>query len=97
MLVVVAFASLPYLVAIPRNPRESLREVAEAIGELPSAATPIFGYVHNPGDLEFHLERHVIQTRTAADVQRACDQPQTSVLVMQIWLLDPIAVPVLRP
>jgi hypothetical protein len=92
MLLVVGFASMPFLVAIPRQPREALSEVAEAIDELPSS-TAVFGYVYHPGDLEFHLGRYVIQTRTAADVRRACNQPQTTVLVVQIWLLDPISVP----
>ena len=96
ILLVVAFASAPFLVAIPREPREALSEVADAIDELPSSATPVFAYVYNPGDLEFHLGRRVAETRTSADVLRACSsQTETAVLVVQIWLLDPISMPCL--
>ena len=51
MLLVVASAGVPFLVAIPREPREALREV------------------------------------------QACSQAETTVLVVQIWLLDAISVP----
>ncbi len=92
MLLVVAAASMPLLVAIPRKPREALREVASAIDELPPS-TSVFAYVYHPGDLEFHLGRAVTDTRTSADVRRACRQPTTTVVVVQVWLLDAISVP----
>ena len=92
LLLLVAFVSVPSLVAIPLEPRESLSDVAEAIDELPSA-TPVFAYVYHPGDLEFHLGRPVAQTRTSAEVRRACSQASTTVLVVQIWLLDAISMP----
>ena len=81
MLLVVAFAAVPFVVAIPREPREALSEVAEAIDELPSSETPVFAYVYNPGDLEFHLGRRVAETRTSAELRRACSQAETTVLV----------------
>jgi hypothetical protein len=93
MLLVVAVASVPWLVAIPREPREALDKVADAIDELPSPATPVFAYVSHPGDLEFHLGRRVADTRTSAEILRACSQAETTVLVMQIWLLDAMAMP----
>ena len=74
------------------EPREALSDVAEAIDKLP-AATPVFAYVYHPGDLEFHLGRPVAQTRTSAELRSACSQAWTTVLVVQIWLLDAISMP----
>ena len=93
MLLVVTFAAVPFLIVVPREPREALSDVAEAIGELPASATPVYAYVYHPGDLEFHLGRRVTQTRTSAELSRACSQAETTVLVVQIWLLDAISMP----
>ena len=95
LLLVVAVAAVPFIVAIPREPREALSAVAEAIDELPSPATPVFAYVYHPGDLEFHLGRRVAETRTSAEILDACSRPETTVLVVQIWLLEAISMPCL--
>lgn len=93
MLLVVGFTSMSFLSTIPREPREAHRGVARAIVELGSPATPVFAYVYNPGDLEFHLGRVVHQTRTRGDVLQACAQTKPAIFVSQIWLLEPVVLP----
>ncbi len=93
MLLVVGLAAVDPVATTPRRPREAFREVAQAIDSLGTPAPPVFAYVPHPGDLEFHLDRRVTPVVTAAGLRRACSRPDTVVVVTEIWLLDPVAVP----
>jgi hypothetical protein len=93
VLLVPLVASATLLTTVPRQPRESMREVARAISALGAPRPEVFGYVFNPGDLEFHLGRLVTQTRTSADVAKACSRREPVVFVTQIWMLEPLTPP----
>jgi hypothetical protein len=93
LLLVVVFASAPSIARIPTQPRESMRQVAEALDEARAESSPVIAYVFHPGDLEFHLGRVVTPARTADDLASACSRPEQVVIVTQAWMLEPLAPP----
>ncbi len=92
LLLVLVIAAMPLFTSIPRQRRESMREVSRAIADV-GTSTPVFAYVFHPGDLEFHLGRAVTETRSEATIRRACALDETVIVVTQIWMLVPLAPP----
>ena len=90
-LAVVGVRAAPLLAEIPRTPRESLREVAAMIEEVAPTA-PVVARMPYAADLRFHLGRPVLPA-SATDVARACANRQTTVFVVQEWLIAPVSIP----
>jgi len=86
-------ASAPHIAQVMRLPREAHKEAAALIrGQAPPSA-PVFGYMREPGNIVFYLERPIRQGRTAEFVTRACRSPRPAVLIVNTWRLGPVTVP----
>jgi hypothetical protein len=82
----VLIAATPLVAAIPRLPRQALRQVAETI-ETNAPGVPVFAHVPYPGDLEYHLGRRVVRVRTRAAALRVCASDQRVAFVDQPWII----------
>lgn len=92
-LTALTLVAVPRLFTVTRQPREALREAAAVIDELGPATTPVFAYVPHPNDIEFHLGRAVLRPRTPSAAQRVCNEPGDALLVVQLWVLEPVEIP----
>jgi hypothetical protein len=91
----IRFATLaPDVVALPR---EAHRDVADVIRRGPSD-TPVLGYMRNPSNLAFYLERPVVDLRPGEVASTVCGQTRTVFYVSHPFGLEDVAVPCLaRP
>jgi MFS family permease len=90
---VIAFASTPFLVDVPRIPRDSTSRAAMTITSLVPAATPVFAHVPYPLDLEHFLGRPVNRAWSSAQAAEVCASRQLAVYVDQPFLVPEVDVP----
>jgi hypothetical protein len=95
VLATITVASAPLVWAIPREPRQAHREVAEIIRRL-APSVPVYAHVPYPGDLEYHLGRRVIRVYTHDAAARMCRSKRRVAYVDQSWLIRPITPTCLR-
>ncbi len=95
VLVLVAFVSVPILVASPLQPRVATRQAVDVIRTAP-ATRAVLAYIRYPDDLAFHLGRAVQQLKDPPSVRRVCTRSEPVILVVQVWLLEPATLPCAR-
>jgi hypothetical protein len=83
----IAVLSAPFLVDVPRLPRDSTSEAALTINTVVPSSTSVFAHVAYPYDLQFHLERPVIGTWTAEEASGVCRAGRLAVYVDQPFLV----------